>query len=193
MTDDVHQFDGPRGDAHMDLTILSQPRYLCVVRAAVEAAARQLGLAREEADAVVIAVDEAVSNVIRHGYTMAQNRPIRVLMSPGRLNGHTGVQIDVEDACAQVRPEDIRSRSPLAQTLDDIDNADARRRAAAASTPGGLGLHLIQRAMDRVEIARRDDDRGIRLRMFKAARPPSTGADHWAASDAIRDREGAEP
>ena len=53
---------------HILLRILSQPRYLCVVRAAEEMAATRMGLDTDDADRVVLAVDEACANVIRHGY-----------------------------------------------------------------------------------------------------------------------------
>lgn len=161
----------PDTDAHIDLTILSQPRYLCVVRAAVEAAARQLGLTREDADAVVIAVDEAVSNVIRHGYAMADDRPIRVQIGPGEHDGRSGIAVEIHDDCAETRPEDIQPRRPhpFADVCSQLPNppSDAPPPTEASAPPGGLGVHLIRRAMDHIAFRRREDNRGIRLRMFK--------------------------
>ncbi len=46
----------------------SHPRYLSVVRAAIGELSMTVGLPEVECDAVVLAVDEALANVIRHAY-----------------------------------------------------------------------------------------------------------------------------
>jgi anti-sigma regulatory factor (Ser/Thr protein kinase) len=46
----------------------SHPRYLSVVRAAIGELSLIVGLAEKECDAVVLAVDEALANIIRHAY-----------------------------------------------------------------------------------------------------------------------------
>ena len=54
-------------DPDIELRILSHPRNLCVVRAAVEMAVRRLGFSEPDAAQIILAVDEAMANCIRHG------------------------------------------------------------------------------------------------------------------------------
>ena len=46
----------------------SHPRFLSVVRAAIDELSMTVGLPKEECDAVILAVDEALANIIRHAY-----------------------------------------------------------------------------------------------------------------------------
>ena len=49
-------------------SVPSDPRYLCVVRGAIGALAAAIGWDESECRAIVLAVDEALANVIRHAY-----------------------------------------------------------------------------------------------------------------------------
>jgi len=146
----------------MVIKIPSQPGYLCAVRAMVETLARQWGFDDEQAGRVVLAVDEALVNVIRHGYRGADDRPIWLKIGRIGSNGHTagraGLSVIIEDECDPIDPQRIRGRD-----LDDVK-------------PGGLGVHIIREAMDNVTFAQRDDGRGMRLKMEKFLKPTSTSA-----------------
>lgn len=149
-----YPFMAPHNDqAHIILRIVSQPQYLCVVRSAVESAAVRMGLSAQEAGQIVLAVDEAVSNVIRHGYEQEPNHPIWLRITPARRNGQAGVQVVVEDETEGVELSRIKGR-PLEEVR-----------------PGGLGVSIIRAAMDEVSYQHRDDGPGIRLTMSKFARP----------------------
>jgi serine/threonine-protein kinase RsbW len=138
---------------HIELRILSQPRYLCVVRSALEKVALNAGLSDDESGMFVMAVDEAMTNVIRHGYKEKTDQPIWVKLRPISQNGHVGLEVVVEDECQNVNLEKIKSRP-----LEDV-------------RPGGLGVHIIHNTMDEVQYERRDECPGVRLTMRKYAKP----------------------
>ncbi len=138
--------------ADVELMILSQSRYACVVRSAVEAFVERLGFDDESCGEVVLAVDEAITNVIRHGYGGEADRPIRVAMSPLKQADRDGVKIEITDECEPVDPAAIRGRD-----LDDV-------------RPGGLGTNIIGQIMDQVDHQPLDGGRGMRLTMHKFKR-----------------------
>ena len=96
---------------------------------------------------MALAVDEALCNVIRHGYDSAQDRPIWVRLWP---EGERGLRIVIEDEAKQVDPATIRSRD-----LEEI-------------RPGGLGVHIMHEIMDEVTFEKRDSV-GMRLTLVKRA------------------------
>ena len=53
---------------HLRLDMPSNPRFLSVVRAAIDELSMTVGLPKEECNAVILAVDEALANIIRHAY-----------------------------------------------------------------------------------------------------------------------------
>jgi len=136
---------------HIKIRIQSQPRYACVVRSAVETATRLFGLCERDCGRVMLCVDEAVTNVIRHGYKGKTDRPIHVSLYPIEQDGKEGIQIVIEDECEGVDLSTIKSRP-----LEEI-------------RPGGLGVHIIQDIMNSVQYSHRKDGRGVRLEMTKLA------------------------
>lgn len=137
----------------VELTITSHTGNLPVVRAAVERLARLEGLVAEESHAVMLAIDEALANVIKHGYDGRPNEPIKLTLEPVRsVDGRRGVAVTVRDRGRQVDPATIRGRD-----LSDI-------------RPGGLGVHIIRSVMDEVEYSCPPEG-GMQLRMVKFAAP----------------------
>lgn len=112
---------------------------------------------------LVLALDEALTNVIRHGYDGAGDKRIlvhiREVHDPG---AGEGIEIEVRDFGKQVDLDSIRGR--------DLDQP----------RPGGLGVHIIRAMMDVAEYTHADGG-GMRLvmRKYKSApeRPesPKTG------------------
>lgn len=139
----------------IELQLVSHPRYLCVARAAVAAAVEKYGFDRETVGQVMLAVDEAVTNVIRHGYDGAEDQPVWLRLSPTTPDGEAGFTIVVEDEGRQVDPERIRGRD-----LDEV-------------RPGGLGVHIIRKIMDEANYERRPNV-GMRLTMAKRLTPAVT-------------------
>lgn len=138
-------------DFDIELRLLSQPRYLCVARAAIGAAVEKLGYNDGLCGQIMLAVDEAVANIIRHGYDGRCDQPIWLRFRPLDDIADTGQQgftIVIDDLARQVDPSVIRSRD-----LEDV-------------RPGGLGVHIIRKIMDQVSYEARPEG-GMRLTMTK--------------------------
>ena len=58
------------------LQLQSNPLFLSGAREMVSNVARRLGFAEEACSQMALAVDEALCNVIRHGYDKAADKPI---------------------------------------------------------------------------------------------------------------------
>jgi serine/threonine-protein kinase RsbW len=128
---------------------------MCVVRGALGPLTENLGLPPEVGRAVVLAVDEALTNVIRHAYLGQIDRPIAISFLRGQLERdgsvHDSLEIHVVDRGVPVKEEELHGRS-----LEDV-------------RPGGLGLHFIRESMDRVEF--RHNKGTNYLRMVKVLGP----------------------
>jgi serine/threonine-protein kinase RsbW len=150
---------------HIRVEMLSNPLYLSGARELVAAVADRLGFSEEACGHIKLAVDEALCNVIRHGYDRRPDGPIWLTLRPvagsccGAPGDEPGLQIIIEDEARQVEPEQIRSRD-----LDEV-------------RPGGLGVHIISEVMDDARYEKRDGA-GMRLTMFKRLRaaPGPAGA-----------------
>lgn len=132
------------------LELVSDPIYLCGVRELVIHTAKRLGFSDKDAGQIALAVDEALVNVIRHGYDRCCDGRIWLSISPRRGPGGEveSLSIVIEDEARQVEPCNIKGRS-----LDEI-------------RPGGLGVHIIRQVMDDVCYAKREGS-GMRLSMIK--------------------------
>lgn len=115
------------------LSIFSQPCHLPVVRAAVERTCRTLGFDEQTMSQIVLALDEALANVICHAYEDATDQPIEVELLPMSQDGRACLCIHVRDFGQHADP----SQFPKVE-LGRIE-------------PGGLGLHIMNSCMDRVE------------------------------------------
>jgi anti-sigma regulatory factor (Ser/Thr protein kinase) len=130
------------------LTIFSAPCCLPVVRAALEKMCELVGFDERSAHGVVLSVDEALTNVIRHAYKGAVDQPIEIDLTVVGEGSDTAIRICLRDYGPPVDPERIKSR----------DLTDVR--------PGGLGVHIIKHCMDSVEY-RPLDGGGTMLTMVK--------------------------
>jgi anti-sigma regulatory factor (Ser/Thr protein kinase) len=112
----------------MKFAIPSDPRYLPVVRGAIGPLAALIGWDESECRAITLALDEALTNVIRHAY-----------------NNRADGLIELE--CRE-------SADGLEITLLDKGDAPDRSKICAreigCDQPGGLGTHIIKKVMDRV-------------------------------------------
>ncbi|HOF18240.1 MAG TPA: ATP-binding protein [Phycisphaerae bacterium] len=110
------------------MTVLSTPAHLPVVRAAVEKVCELAGVDEQAIGGVVLSVDEAMTNIIRHAYDGHDDQPIEIELSVT----DSALRIRLRDFGRSVDPAEIRSRE-----LDDV-------------RPGGLGVHIMQECMDSV-------------------------------------------
>jgi serine/threonine-protein kinase RsbW len=137
------------------LTMPSIPRYLAVIRAAVGCMAGQDGFPQDVIDKLVLAADEALANVIKHGYDARTDGEILVILRPIATRGQRGLDIVILDRGKSIDPAAICGR----------DLADIR--------PGGLGVHIIRSVMDKVRYRRRSGG-GMLLQMVKYHPAPPT-------------------
>ena len=115
-------------DVMVTLTVPGRPPFLYVVRSAVYPLALQAGFGRKGARQIVLAVDEACSNIIKHAYGGGSDKPIAITVSDG------------PDAFV-VRLRDEGTKADAA-AFTPRDLADIR--------PGGLGMHFIRQVFDGV-------------------------------------------
>ncbi len=138
-------------DLRIDL--VSNPCYLCAVREFMVGVTRALGFPETPGSQVALAVDEALTNIMKHGYERRLDGPISVRVYPlPATETQVGVRIVIEDEARQVDPAAIRGRD-----LSDI-------------RPGGLGVHIIRETMDEAVYERREA-KGMRLTLVKRVAP----------------------
>jgi anti-sigma regulatory factor (Ser/Thr protein kinase) len=129
-----------RDNLLLRMELRSDPEMLCAVRGALAHLTEKLGFPEAECRAVVLAVDEALTNIIRHAYGGQTEQPIeasfrRISLDDDALRGEA-LEIVLEDRGPAVDREKLCGR-PLEEVR-----------------PGGLGLHFIRQSMDRVEFRR---------------------------------------
>lgn len=115
------------------------------MRDRVAAAAARCGCPPDIARDIVLAIDEACQNVIRHAYA-----------------GIDDGTIELEIRCAD--------RALVILLRDFAETVDASRikpRDLDDVRPGGLGVHFIRKIMDKVEFGAPPAGRGNLLRMSK--------------------------
>ena len=131
------------------LELPSDPSLLCAVRGAVERLTESFGFSAVECRAVTRAVDEALTNIIRHAYSGRPDRPIELLIRSVQRHGNQkaaeGLEILLCDRGPAVKPDQMCMRA-----LEEV-------------RPGGLGLHFIQQSMDIVEYKRANGTNRLRL------------------------------
>ena len=141
----------------LKMELRSSPEMACVVRGALERLTEVFGFSAPECRSVTRAVDEALTNIIRHAYGGQPDQPIAltfVRIRPKRGAQGDGFEILLSDRGPAVDPAKLRGRP-----LDEIK-------------PGGLGLHFIRQSMDEVEFTR---DKGTNtLRLAKYLRSTKT-------------------
>lgn len=139
------------------LTVPARPESLKLVRRAVSETSTACGFSHEQCQDLVLAVDEACQNVVRHAYGGADrgdrgNRDVRgqgdIAVDLRREKG--SFVILIRDYAPTVDVKKIKPRD-----LDDV-------------RPGGLGVHFIREVMDTVEHLPPPDGQGNLLRLIKA-------------------------
>lgn len=129
------------------LTVPSHPKYLYVIRSVLYPIVIESGYARKEARAIVLAVDEACSNIIKYAYGGDHTKTISLAVS---LNSAT-MMIEIRDTGNK---PDVARIAP--RKLDEV-------------RPGGLGTHFMAEVFDSVEYDT-SPDRGTVLTLVKRRR-----------------------
>ena len=121
------------------LTITSEPHNLCTVRRLVDAFARGCGLEAKETELVVLGLDEACSNIIRHAYEGRPGQRIKLVCD--KLSGR--LRFRLRDFGRPCDP------SLLSTKLQE--------RPLNCLRSGGLGLHFIRKAFDEIHFRPQED------------------------------------
>jgi anti-sigma regulatory factor (Ser/Thr protein kinase) len=150
-----------RGSLLFKMELRSDPEMLCVVRNALSELTAKLGFPEAECRAVVLAVDEALTNIIRHAYLGDLEQPIEASFRRIHVSGEgksgDALEIVLEDSGATA-PEKMCGRA-----LEDV-------------RPGGLGLHFIRESMDTVEFSRSNGKNQLRLVKILHSQGPPKGS-----------------
>jgi serine/threonine-protein kinase RsbW len=118
---------------HISKRIASRTESLVEVREFVDTAARAFGFSEEDVANIILAVDEACTNIIKHAYQYAADREIEISIFPSTRS----FEIRISDNGKPFDPSLIRPP-------DLKDHIGHKRR-------GGLGVYLMKRLMDKVE------------------------------------------
>lgn len=120
------------------LTVSNETRYLIVVRDFIGRMVRQSALTSEEQNKIILAVDEAVTNIIEHGYNRGEQGTIEIEAEcdPGRF------QVVIRDSGRVFNPESIPDP-------DLMEHVKAGRKK-------GLGIFLMRQIMDEVRYRYKD-------------------------------------
>jgi anti-sigma regulatory factor (Ser/Thr protein kinase) len=140
----------PNSRPDLCLELVSNPIYLCGVREMVAQSAKRLGFADPQCSQIALAVDEALTNIMKHGYERRLDGRIWLKLLPTQTSSGPVLEVVIEDEAKQVDPCIIKGRD-----LEDV-------------RPGGLGVHIIKEVMDEVRYEKRGGDTGgMRLTMIK--------------------------
>ena len=110
------------------LTVPSDPKYLYVVRSALYPIVIDAGFSKKETRTIILAVDEACSNIIKYAYEGVHAMPI-------------GVTVTVSN-------EELRI--VLKDSGKQVDRSKIAPRKLADIRPGGLGTHFMNTVFDTV-------------------------------------------
>ena len=132
--------DGPT----VRLTIPAKPEYITLVRLALSVLSRLRPLSEETLGDLKLAVTEACSNSVRHGYGDAGEGTVEILY--------------------ELRPDRF-----VVEVADDGPGFDVEgdRGDEANLEEGGLGIAIIKALSDEFEAGDRSNGRGSRLRFVK--------------------------
>jgi len=132
------------------LSVPASPVWFSALRNLLIMYCRNSGISDRSAGAMALALDEAMSNIHRHGYHGSFDEMIDIEIKTEQATETVPwkILICIEDRATQIDLDKIQSRN-----LEDV-------------RPGGLGVHLMKTIMDSVNWTYREGG-GMRLVMEK--------------------------
>jgi len=127
----------------IELNTYSSPKELSSIRKFVKDFISKYKVSSKQSNRIVLAIDEAVTNIIKYSYEKDYSRPIKMKLKykKGRIF------IEIRDYGKPVVPENLRIKK------------------IPSTKPGGLGLHFINQIMDTVSYEPRK--KGTLLKMSR--------------------------
>ncbi len=144
-------------DDAIRLSVPSDAAVMTVVRALVEKMASLAGFDEKQRCRIVLAIDEACTNIIRHQYEGQPDGRIDIETHLGEDDGR--LSLVLRDYGPVRDPEQFRGRE-----LDDV-------------RPGGLGIHIIREVMDCVDYSPAPGG-GMQLRLSKSVHVKANRGEH---------------
>lgn len=132
------------GPLKFQMRLASDPRLLPVVRSTVSELAAALGFDDAQCRSITLAVDEALSNVIRHAYRNECNHEIELSCQ---------AQADCLEFTFIDHGEPTDPARICARPLDEV-------------ALGGRGTHIIRQIMDEVSYDRMANENRLRLKKY---------------------------
>ncbi|MCW8836646.1 MAG: ATP-binding protein [Rhodospirillales bacterium] len=133
------------GEHLLEMRFDARPDILKTIRDRVREAAGKCGFGSNDAHDLVIAVDEACQNIIRHAY-----------------KGRGG------DAVLEILRDDDSIIVLLHDFADPVDLGKIKPRSLDDVRPGGLGTHFIRAVMDEVDYL--EPPAGVRGNLLRLAK-----------------------
>jgi anti-sigma regulatory factor (Ser/Thr protein kinase) len=116
------------------LTVRSDPKLLASVRSLVRSWVESWDVDEQTAGQVVLAIDEACTNAIRHAYEGRSDGSVELTLQAGQKY----LEFQVTDTGVSCPPECTERRPLQPPDVDDL-------------RPGGLGIQLIHEVFDEVD------------------------------------------
>ena len=135
-----------KSDVLLEHHFPARAKELCDTRSAVRNCLTHCQYASATVEDVVLAIDEACQNIIRHAYRGETDEEIILQIE----RKGKALVISLKDSAPEVRADCMKPRD-----LEDI-------------RPGGLGCHFIQQVMDEVSVGPSPTGKGNILRMVKS-------------------------
>ncbi len=126
------------------MKVMSHPENLQQIRSRIADITSKAGFSKDTAGSIILAVDEACSNVIKHSYKRDHTKEIEVEL----MFEDNSLTISIIDAGIK------------------FDVTAVEKRDVTEVRPGGLGLYIIEQVMDNVEYCTTKEGRN-KLKMTK--------------------------
>jgi len=119
----------------LHLKIKSHPENLKQIRKFVSDAISNASFSKEDCGSIILAMDEACSNIIRHSYKNDHTQEIEIT-------------ITITSEILEITVIDSGSAFDI-NTIESRDVSEVK--------PGGLGIYIIQHIMDQIDFKRTPD------------------------------------
>ena len=142
----------------IEVRMMSHPCHLRPARLELEKFSLQAGMAQEDVEHLGLVFNEAVANIMRHGYGGAKDQPILASFERRGEAENAELIVTIRDWAKPFDPAQLPWQAAEAKLAGDHTDIDK-------ITPGGLGLVCMRRWLDELKFNCLSD--GMMLTMVK--------------------------